>query len=113
MEIKQWGYYSPEWCNLISSIWQLTEHGKKYLRNPGINISREVVIWVWLVQDFGLWCPNLTKLVQLYPLLIHLQLKHATDLPIYQNASGVFGTPFYMRNKKIQTSAIYDLKPSL
>lgn len=40
-------------------------------------------------------------------------IEHATDLPIYQNAAGGFGTPFYMRNKKIQTSVIYDLKPSL
>lgn len=36
----------------------------------------------------------------------------ATDLPIHQSASGLFGNPFYMRNKKIQTSIIYDLKQS-
>lgn len=73
METKQWGYYSLEWCNLISSIWQLTEHGEKYLRNSRTNISREAAIWVWLVQDFWLWYPNITKLVQPYLLPIHLQ----------------------------------------
>lgn len=39
--------------------------------------------------------------------------EHATDLPIYQSASGLFENPFYMRNKKIQTSFIYDLKQTL
>ena len=40
-------------------------------------------------------------------------IEHATDLPIYQSALGLSGNPFDMRNKKIRTSIIYDLKQSL
>lgn len=40
-------------------------------------------------------------------------IKRATDLPIYQIAPGLFGNPFYMRNKEIQTSVIYVLKQCL
>lgn len=84
---------------------------KKYIRNPSINICWEVVVQIWCTRLLAMMSkPH--KACTTTPITDSLAIEHATDLPIYQCASGLFENPFYMRNKKIQASVIYDLKRS-